>query len=490
MLWTMNAQQVSEARAALDALAAVDFDTCDRPALDDVLVQWRMLRSFTDACDIRIARRSRQLAAKGSSEPSEAVLAQGGRRPAREARAAAAREKACDQLPCFEDALAAGTVSTGHVDALAAATHGLDDAARAAFAEHSYALLRQAKWQSVEAFTRECHELARIVSTDEGESRLEDQKRQCRVRRWVDRVTGMHIIHAELDPESGTKVWTAIDGVVASMRHAAESTTDARAATAGEPAASSRTTADTETGKAAADAAAYPPLPGLIDMIETTDTTGTSASADSSSPQRPSRTASWDWWAAQALVELLTGARAVDKRVPEVAVHIDWPTLVAGLHDRSLCETSDGTLLPPATVRRLCCEAEIFPVVVGSDGEVLDQGRAQRLANREQRRALRAMYRTCAHPGCDVEFDRCEIHHVRWWEHGGRTDLANLVPLCSRHHHLVHEGGWMLRLTSQRVITLIRPDGTVQFTGSTVDRPPGAPQTVVQPRRRRSPTAA
>lgn len=179
---------------------------------------------------------------------------------------------------------------------------------------------------------------------------------------------------------------------------------------------------------------------------------------------------SWELLAAQALVELLTDARSLDPRVPEVAVHIDWETLLAGLHDRSVCETADGTLLPPSTVRRMCCAANVLPVVLGGNGDVLDVGREHRLANRAQRRALRAMYRTCAHPGCTVEVEHCEIHHVIPWERGGPTNLDNLIPLCARHHHLVHEGGWTLRLDTKRVITLSRPDGTEHFAGSTVDR--------------------
>ncbi|MDQ3352814.1 MAG: HNH endonuclease, partial [Actinomycetota bacterium] len=42
----------------------------------------------------------------------------------------------------------------------------------------------------------------------------------------------------------------------------------------------------------------------------------------------------------------------------------------------------------------------------------------------------------------------------------------------SRHHHLVHEGGWTMTLDTHRVITLHRPDGTLSFRGSTVDRAP------------------
>jgi Domain of unknown function (DUF222) len=173
-----------------------------------------------------------------------------------------------------------------------------------------------------------------------------------------------------------------------------------------------------------------------------------------------------------ALVDLITGARATDPRVPEVSVHIDYATLCHGLHEQSVCESGDGNPLPPDTVRRLCCEAQILPIVLGGDGVPLDLGREARLASREQRRALRAMYRTCAHPGCTVRFGDCEIHHVIRWHPAGRTDLHNLLPLCSTHHHLVHEGGWRLALHPDRTITLTRPDGTVQFTGSTVDVAP------------------
>jgi len=69
-----------------------------------------------------------------------------------------------------------------------------------------------------------------------------------------------------------------------------------------------------------------------------------------------------------------------------------------------------------------------------------DVGRAKRLATSHQRRALEAVHTTCAVPECDVRFDRCHIHHIDYWEHGGTTDLVNMVPLCNKHHHAVHEG--------------------------------------------------
>jgi 5-methylcytosine-specific restriction protein A len=40
----------------------------------------------------------------------------------------------------------------------------------------------------------------------------------------------------------------------------------------------------------------------------------------------------------------------------------------------------------------------------------------------------------------------CEIHHIEEWEHGGPTELNNLVMLCRVHHRLIHHSGWVVRI--------------------------------------------
>jgi hypothetical protein len=116
---------------------------------------------------------------------------------------------------------------------------------------------------------------------------------------------------------------------------------------------------------------------------------------------------------------------------------------------------------PLASVQRLVCNGHIVPIILGTDGNVLDIGRTQRIANRAQRRALRAMYPTCAFHGCDIEFNRCEIHHIHHFELGGATDLQNLLPLCSRHHHVVHDLGWNLELDEHRTLTIRDHHGNI-----------------------------
>ncbi|MEZ5258200.1 MAG: hypothetical protein R2705_15225 [Ilumatobacteraceae bacterium] len=185
---------------------------------------------------------------------------------------------------------------------------------------------------------------------------------------------------------------------------------------------------------------------------------------------------------ADALAELvLSPARASSPGLSEVVVFIDLDSLLTGAHEGGVAYLSNGEQLPVSTVRRLCCEAKILPMVLGGDGEPLDVGRERRTATRAQRRALRKLYKSCAHPHCHVRFDECEIHHVDFWEHGGHTDLGRMLPLCSRHHHLVHDLGWRLTLDADRTINLFRPDGTHHLTA--VWRPPDGehPRTAAGP---------
>ncbi len=95
----------------------------------------------------------------------------------------------------------------------------------------------------------------------------------------------------------------------------------------------------------------------------------------------------------------------------------------------------------------------------------MNLGRTTRLASRAQRRALCALYPTCAVPGCCVAYEFTKPHHVHYWEHGRPTDLHNLLPLYSKYHHCAHEGGWSFTLQANRTLTITRPDGTILTTG-------------------------
>lgn len=92
-----------------------------------------------------------------------------------------------------------------------------------------------------------------------------------------------------------------------------------------------------------------------------------------------------------------------------------------------------------AHARRLACNAQIIPAVLGKDSEILDLGRAARLFTKAQRRALALRDKTCRAEGCTIPGTCSEAHHLVPWSHGGETDLHNSVLLCSSHHHRAHD---------------------------------------------------
>jgi hypothetical protein len=137
-----------------------------------------------------------------------------------------------------------------------------------------------------------------------------------------------------------------------------------------------------------------------------------------------------------------------------------------GLDPPRPCHLDDGAPLAVETVRRLCCDAGIVPVVRDGD-DTLAVGRRTRSIPPAIRRALRVRHPGCSFPGCH-RTRWLDAHHVVHWAHGGATDLNNLVHLCRHHHRLVHEGGWSIRLRDDGRCEARTPAGR-----ALVDAPPG-----------------
>lgn len=190
--------------------------------------------------------------------------------------------------------------------------------------------------------------------------------------------------------------------------------------------------------------------------------------------------------AAHALANLVGGGhQRIRPGEPEIIALIDAASLCDPDHEPAVSELWNGTPMLPDTIRRWCCQGKVIPIVTDQHGNPFDMGRQIRVANRAQRRALRAIYRCCAFDGCDTAFDQCEVHHVVPWEMGGPTDLINLLPLCARHHHMVHEGGWRLELDPHRTLRIWRPDGQLYATtGTQITSPPPTRPTRQSGRRR------
>jgi hypothetical protein len=108
--------------------------------------------------------------------------------------------------------------------------------------------------------------------------------------------------------------------------------------------------------------------------------------------------------------------------------------------------------------RRLACDAQVTLSIESADGAVLDQGRAHREPTVAQRTEIARRDKGCRFPGCTyTEFT--DIHHIQHWTRGGRTDLDNLITLCSRHHNAVHELGWTMGGDANVRVSFTSPTG-------------------------------
>ena len=128
---------------------------------------------------------------------------------------------------------------------------------------------------------------------------------------------------------------------------------------------------------------------------------------------------------------------------PQVTITLDYETLRKQL---GAAELGWGGPVTAASARRIACDAQLIPVLLGGAGQPLDVGRASHTIPTGIRRALVARDRGCAFPGCDRPAAWCDGHHIQHWADGGPTALANLVLLCGHHHRTIHHHGWQVRL--------------------------------------------
>jgi hypothetical protein len=152
-----------------------------------------------------------------------------------------------------------------------------------------------------------------------------------------------------------------------------------------------------------------------------------------------------------------------------VVVHLDAQERAAALHL--------GPLLSDAERRYLTCDATC-EVWFERHGEVIGAGRATRLINRRLRRALEYRDRMCAVPGCGATRG-LHAHHIRHWEDGGPTELANLVLLCPYHHRLHHRG--VITITGPADALVVTDSAGRKLDSGSLARPPTQPPPAVAP---------
>jgi hypothetical protein len=405
-----------------------DLSLLDEVGVAGLLGDVAGLQRFLQAREIDLNQRLRQLAAQCPGVDPAAINAHATGRSAGGAGRALERAEQAALAPEVKASMDEGRLSGEHLDAFTAAVRSLEPRLQPALRALEADLVAQAVSQraTVEQWRGWLQREIRLIEADDGKQRLERQKRDTRCRTWVDPNSGMVKAFAALDPELGA-VFVHLLNEQLHVRLAQPRPVEC------------------------------PPDP--VDAV--------------------------DWLRAHAFMDLVTGAAgAVGK--PEVIVVIDQQTFEHGRHAQSKVECGPGIDLPIDSIRTIAARARFVPVVVNRDGVVvlqgdpvasydqlaqsltrpvaLDHGRNRRHASTRQRRALRAMYRHCAIPGCSRHVSITEAHHIHYWEHGGHTNLANLLPLCRHHHDRLHAERWQLSMGADRSITVRARDGTLLMT--------------------------
>ena len=417
--------------ATAAALASIDLLIADREHVAEALrLATRLVRS-AQAIEIDANLRLEALAADDPTISPEHLNAEATGRSLAGANRSIRRARAARALPALRALLASGHLGAEHLDAFDTAVRSLAKHLRPHLLGLQGSLGMLATAMTVEDFRARLDTAVRRIEGDDGVDRLQRQRRHVGVRTWTGR-DGMWNLHGRFDAERAISLIEALRRATEARFHA--------------------------------EHPAETPDDPLLRH---------------------------EFFQALGLADLMLGAAGGSAR-PEFVVTIDEQTLRGGRHAGSRIDCGRGVHLPIAALQAMAGRARFVPVVVDRHGVVirqgrpvlsldqlvdslrrpvsLDHGRTRRHASQAQRRALRAMYRSCALPGCERHVDDCQPHHVEFWEHGGPTDLGLLLPLCKHHHDRLHAEHWHVELRADRSLVVRRDGEVIMSTGPPIEQ--------------------
>ena len=433
------------------------------PAVLGALSGVQRLRGILDSAEISLARRLNDL-----THNAPADLAAATQRSRHSGDRVYVRAATLAAVPSLTEPLQAGRIQGAHVDTVAKILRTVDEQHAAQFSALLPDLVADAASSNAtpDDLARTLNRAARALENDDGMTRFTQQRRDTALHTWTDKRTGMFRLSGRFDPLSGVVLHGHLQAMVAALF-------------------SERvpSTCPTDSGAKQDHLRAL----ALLALIVQQQSVGLAVVPDNAAASPDSSDSSFgesenngagdaqgsDVGTGADLDEWSTFFRGGPSRLgrPEIVVVVDarQQTLDAN-GGTPVIDWGLPVELPARALEDLFQRADAHPVIV-HNGVVLhasgemNLGRTTRLASRAQRRALRALYPTCAVPGCCVAYEFTKPHHVHYWEHGGATDLANLLPVCSKHHHAIHEGGWKLTLQPNRHLTIALLDGTILTTG-------------------------
>ena len=316
-----------------------------------------------------------------------------------------------DEMPSLRSSVDSGEVPLANAERLADAARRTDPEA----VDSASDLLAMARELPPDRFSREASTWTQRHQSDHGHGDWINKRRQRYLKTWKQQ-DGMVRLDGLLDPETGTRICNRLQDTAEELRRQDQQTARTRAAAAASE------------GPAGGDA---PALGRALNPSE--------------GPDDGESSRSWDQLRADAL-DLLTSGSADGKGTggaggrprAEVIVVADIGALT-GDDPAGRCEIPGTGPVPPEVLQRIACDAQLTGLLF-SDGKPLHHGATVRTATTAQWRMLIARDRGCI--GCGAEPGQCQAHHITPYARLRRTDIENLVLVCWRCHHNIHDHHW------------------------------------------------
>ncbi len=331
---------------------------------------------------------------EGHGDGGASVLRDQAGKSKSQARRSLGAAEVLDEMPGLRGAVDSGEVPLANAERLA------DAAKRTApeAVDSASDLLAMARELPPDRFAREASAWTQRHQTDHGHNDWLNKRRRRYLKTWKQQ-DGMVRLDGLLDPETGARICSRLQDAAEEFRRQDQQTARTRGAA------------------------------------------GTGDNPDGEDRR------SWDQLRADAL-DLLTSGAADDKGRggaggrprAEVIVVADIGALT-GDDPAGRCEIPGTGPVPPEVLQRIACDAQ-FTGLLFSDGKPLHHGATVRTATTAQWRMLIARDRGCI--GCGAEPGQCQAHHITPYAHTRRTDIENLVLVCWRCHHNIHDHHWQV----------------------------------------------
>ena len=355
---------------------------------------------------------------EGHGDGGASVLRDQAGKSKSQARRSLGAAEVLDEMPGLRSAVDAGEVPLANAERLADAAKLTDPEAVDSAAD----LLAQAKELPPDQFAREASAWTQCHQPDHGHEDYLQKRRRRYLKTWKQQ-DGMVRLDGLLDPETGTRICSRLQGAAEALHRQ-----DQQSARAGR---------DSDAGDGPAHG---------------------QGSASGTGSEGAGGPRSWDQLRADALdlltsdaADVSTGGGSGGRPKAEVIVVADIGVLT-GDDPSGRCEIPGVGPVPPAVLQRIACDAQLTGLIF-ADGKPLYHGSTVRTATTKQWRTLIARDGGCI--GCGAEPSRCQAHHIVPYAKSRRTDIDNLVLVCWRCHHNIHDHNW--RVTHRRGKPALEP---------------------------------